>query len=331
VRKSSPTSLQALADKVGVSVSTVSRVLSGQSRLYRISPQTAERILEKARQLRVSPNPLALGLKINKTLTIGLVIPDISNPFFAGIARSVEIEAGGRGYATILCDTQDDTAREGEAIRVLRSRKVEGLVICPVGQSDRHLREFESDPIPVVLADRYFPDLKVPYVASDNYRAAYRATNHLLGHGHRRIACIQGLGDTTPNLLRVRGYRQALIDHGVAYRSSLVVGDSFSQQNGYAQTRRLLEKHPDLTAIFSLSNLIALGVLRALAEERLSVPKDISVLCFDDQPYCAFLATPMTTVEQKTPSWDGGRSRCCLNGSSIPNENPARGSCSRLA
>jgi len=180
VKKPSPTSLRTLADQAGVSVSTVSRILSGQSKRYRISPKTTQTVLEMARKLRIAPNPLARGLKVNKTLTIGLVIPDISNPFFAGIARSVEIEAQSRGYATILCDTQDDTTREVEAIRVLRFRKVEGLLICPVGQSDRHLREFEDNSMPVVLADRYFPDLKVPFVASDNYRAAYDATNYLL-------------------------------------------------------------------------------------------------------------------------------------------------------
>lgn len=298
MKKSSTTSLKTLADAVGVSVSTVSRVLNGQSQQYRISPTTAERILAKARRLQIAPNPLARGLKVNKTLTIGLVIPDISNPFFAGIARSVEIEAAARGYSTILCDTQDDTDREVEAIRVLRYRKVEGLVICPVGQSDRHLRVFESDPLPIVLADRYFLRLRLPFVASDNVRGAYEATQYLLDRGHRTIACIQGLAGTSPNTLRIRGYRRALANCRIPIRSSLIVGDSFTQQNGYEQTRRLLTKRPDLTAIFAFSNLIALGVLRALAEEGRAVPRDISVLCFDDQPYCAYLATPMTTVEQ---------------------------------
>ncbi len=298
MKQSTPSTLRTLADQIGLSVSTVSRILSGQASRYRISPRTAERVLAKARRLRIAPNPLARGLKVNKTLTIGLVIPDISNPFFAGIARSVETEAASRGYSTILCDTQDDTGREKEAIRVLRDRKVEGLVICPVGQSSQHLRIFESDPVPIVLVDRYFSDLKVPFVASDNVRGAYEATRYLLARGHRRIACIQGLAGTSPNTLRIRGYRLALADHRVPFRSSLIVGNSFSLQNGYDQTRRLLDQRPDLTAIFAFSNLIALGALRALSENRRSVPKDISVLCFDDQPYCAYLAPPMTTIEQ---------------------------------
>lgn len=297
MKKSTPSTLRTLADQIGVSVSTVSRILSGQASRYRISPRTSERVLAKARRFQIAPNPLARGLKVNKTLTIGLVIPDISNPFFAGIARSVETEAASRGYSTILCDTQDDTAREMEAIRVLRYRKVEGLVICPVGQSNRHLRVFESDPLPIILVDRYFPNLKLPFVASDNVRGAYEATQYLLDRGHRTIACIQGLVGTSPNTLRIRGYRRALADHRIP-RPSLIVGDSFSQKNGYDQTQRLLKKRPDLTAIFAFSNLIALGVLRALSEKGRVVPQDMSVLCFDDQPYCAYLATPMTTVEQ---------------------------------
>jgi LacI family transcriptional regulator len=291
-------SLKRIASKLGLSVTTVSRALSGQARRYRISPATETKVKNLAREVNFVPNHLARGLRLKKTLTIGLVIPDISNPFFAGIAHQVALGTRKLGYSVLLCDSQEDVALEKQALGLLRHRQVEGMVICPVGQSATHLEEIARARLPVVLVDRYFPDLPLPYVAADNLGGARAATELFLAQGHRKIACIQGLRGTTPNEQRVRGYLEAMSAYTVPPDASLIVGDSFGEACGYLETKLLLRAHPGITAILALSNLIALGVLRALAEEKRSIPGEVSLIAFDDQPYAAHLSPPLTTVAQ---------------------------------
>jgi LacI family transcriptional regulator len=293
------TTLKTIAARVGTSVSTVSRVLTGQGERYRISSETAARIRAVAGELNFSPNLLAKGLRLRRTQTIGLVIPDISNPFFAAITRIVTVEARNRGYSLLLCDTQEDTAREVEAISLLQNRMIEGLIVLPVGQHGGHVAALAGGPLPVVLVDRYFPAVPLPYVACDNRQGALIATRHLLEHGHRRIACITGLPGTTTNADRVGGYRAALAEFGVPADERLIVGDTFGSRTGYQEAKLLVKRSPDLTAILALSNLIGLGVLQALAEEGIAIPGRISLISFDDQPYAAYLATPMTAVRQR--------------------------------
>lgn len=290
--------LKAIAAQLGVSVTTVSRALNGKAAEYGISKKTEEAVRRAAKRLHFSPDPLARSLRLNRTLSLGLIIPDISNPYFAEIAKNVEMAARGGGYSVILCDSQESTHLEAESLGLLRDRKVDGLVVAPVGQSAKHLEALQGGGLPVVVIDRYFPRLRLPYVVSDNYKGTMEATSHFIENGHRVIACVQGLAETSPNHDRVRGYRAALRSHGLPVDDSLVAGSSFSEENGYVHTKLLLKKRRDITAILALSNLIALGILRALSEEGLKVPDDVSIICFDDQPYCAYLNPPLTTVDQ---------------------------------
>lgn len=290
--------LQEIADRLGVSATTVSRVLTGQARRYRISRATELAIQELARSLEFVPSPLARGLRLNQTLTVGLIIPDISNPFFAHIAQQVTLGTGHYGYSLVLADSQEDQDREVQLLSLLWHQQVEGVVVCPVGQSSQHLLEVRKTGLPIVLVDRIFPDLPLPSVSSNNFLAAQEATQHLLENGHRRIACLQGLPGTSLNELRVGGYRQALADRGIACRDDLILGDSFGETSGYRETQRLLERAEPPTAILALSNLIALGAMRALAEAKQNIPEAVSLVAFDDQPYAAYLSPPLTSVAQ---------------------------------
>ncbi len=292
------TTLKGMADRSGVSVTTISRVLSGQARRHRISHATESVVRKLAAELDFVPNQLARGLRLKKTLTIGLVIPDISNPFFAGIAQQVTLGTRKHGYSVILCDSEDSTELEIQSLGLLQSRNVEGVVLCPVGRSANHLAGFVGGKLPIVLVDRFFPELPLPYVSSDNVAGAKQATEMLITSGHRRIACLQGLHGTSPNECRVRGYKEALAGHQLPIDENLIVGDSFTEQSGYIETKLLLKTQPDVTAILALSNLNALGAVRALAEELRKVPEDVSIISFDDPPYAPYLATPMTTISQ---------------------------------
>ncbi|MCX5644526.1 MAG: LacI family DNA-binding transcriptional regulator [Phycisphaerae bacterium] len=298
MKQGSRPTLKAIAKQLGVSVTTVSRSLNGKAAEYGISKRTEEAVRKAAKKLSFSPDPLARGLRLNRTLSLGLIIPDISNPYFAEIAKNVEMAARGGGYSVILCDSQERTDLEAESLTLLRDRKVDGLVIAPVGQSAAHFEVLEDGDLPVVVIDRHFPHLRLPYVVSDNYRGAMDATDYFLKHGHRTIACVQGLAGTSPNRERVRGYQAALRSRGIPVDDSLVAGSSFSEENGYVHGKLLITRRRDITAILALSNLISLGILRALSEESLKAPDDVSIICFDDQPYCAYLNPPMTTVEQ---------------------------------
>lgn len=290
--------LKNIAIQAGVSVPTVSRVLNGKSKHYRISNETRELILKVAKELNYSPNQLARGLRLKRTNTLGYITPDISNPFFSSIARVVEKYARRQGYSIILCDSEENTDIEEDSIQLLNDRKIDGLIISPVGQATDHLKEAYNKNIPIVLIDRFFPDLDFPYVTSDNYKGSLEATSYLIDSGHTRIAYIQGLKNTSPNNERIKGFKDAHKNFGIELDESLIVGNSFGEENGYIEMKLLLKRSNKPSAVFAGSNLISLGALKALAEENMKVPDDISMISFDDQPYSKFLATPMTTVSQ---------------------------------
>jgi LacI family transcriptional regulator len=292
--------LKSIAEQLGVSATTVSRVLSGQARQYRISAKTEAAVRRLADEHNFRPNPVARGLRLQRTSTIGLVIPDISNPFFAGIVRQVTLGARDCHYSVIVCDSQENEDLEIESLELLRSRDVEGILLCPVGRSAAHLEAYEKGGVPIVLADRYFPGLQLPYVASDNYQGAKDAIRHLIENGHTRIACLQGLHHTSPNEDRLRGYKDGLTSQSLPIDESLIIGDSFGEQGGYVAMKLLLKTACEFSAVFAFSNLISLGCLRALTEEGRKVPDDVSLIAFDDQPYSAYLAAPMTTVSQSS-------------------------------
>ena len=294
------TTFESISKELGLSVSTVSRVLNGKSEKYRISKKTAELVLQTAQNFHYEPNQLARSLRLNRSNTIGLIIPDISNPFFAKIARYIERSARENGYSVIVSDSDENTEIEKYSLQFLTSRKIDGLIISPVGKDSEHLLKARNKNIPIVLIDRYFTDLKLPFVGSDNFKGALEATNYLIGNGHTRIAFIQGIGRTTVNQNRVKGFIEAFKNNNISIDSSLIVGDSFGEENGYIETKILLNVENRPTALFAASNLISLGALKALYEEKLNVPGDMSIISFDDQPYSDYLATPMTTVAQQS-------------------------------
>ncbi len=287
--------IKELANELNMSTTTVSRVLTGQEAKYRISAKTAQRVRDKIDSLGFSPNQIARNLRLKVTNTIGLAIPDISNPFFANLARSVEEELRKAGKMVLLCDTKDSTAIEMESLELLMSRKVDGLLVAPVGDQWEHLSKIN---VPMILIDRHFDNGQFPYVSTDNHNGAYVACNHLLSNGHREIACIQGLPDTSANQERLSGYKEALSTHQVSVNEAYIVGNDYSVDNGYRETKNLLNTSQPPSAIFALNNQIAIGALKAINELDLKVPDDISLISFDEQPYFELLSPPLTAVKQ---------------------------------
>ena len=290
--------LNDIAEMAGVSVSTVSRVLSGKAEQYRISESTCARVERTAGELNYRPNHLARGLRLNKTNTIGLIAPDISNPFFAAIIKRVQSLAHGLGYSLFVCNTDENLDLEIEHVNLLFKNRVDGLIAMPVGQAFHHFADWQEKGLPLVLLDRCFDDFHASSVVVDNYSGAYEAVKHLIEHGHQHIGMIQGLPGTYTNTERVRGYRDALRDHGLPVDESLIVGSDFREENGYIETKLLLNREVPPTALFATSDLITLGVLQVLDDEGLEVPRDVSVLTFDDFDFAPYLRCPLTAVRQ---------------------------------
>ena len=290
--------LKTIAKDLNLSPSTISRVLNKKAKQFRISDETVETILKYVKEKGYSPNMVARGLQASKTFTIGLMIPDISNPFFALMARYIEKAASKANYSILLVDAEEDTSKEKKQIKNMISRKVDGIIAAPVGTSFEHFSEITSRDIPLVFVDRYSNETGIPFVTSDNYMGGYLATNLFIQNGHKQIALIKGDEMIEPVKERKLGYINALKDAGIELNDHFIIGDAFSIENGYQSTLKLFNQNPRPSAILAMSNLIGLGVLEAIKETKLIIPDDLSLIIYDDQSYVSYLNPPITTVKQ---------------------------------
>jgi len=300
MKKKVNTTLGSIAKHLDISVSTVSRALNGKSEQSRISKDTTKLIIETAKKFNYEPNQLARSLRLKKTNTIGIIIPDITNPFFAKIVRWIENEARENGVSVLISDSSENTEIEKSSVQVFANRKIDGLIISPVGTESDHLDDARDKKIPIVLVDRYFKKANFPFIGSDNFNGSKEAVNFLIRNGHKRIGFIQGIRKSSVNRERTNGYKAALKENNISVDSDLIMGNEFGEENGYISAKHLLQLNKKVSSIFASSNQIALGALAAIAEEKLKIPENISVIAFDDQPYSRFLSTPMTTVMQQS-------------------------------
>ena len=287
--------IREVAESAGVSYATVSHVINN-TRL--VSQETRERVLAAMDALNYRPNALARSLRQGKTNTLGLVLPDSANPFFAEISRSIEDEAFKKGYSVFLCNTELDIQRELFYVDVLSKKQVDGIIFVAAGDQADSLDFLRSRNMPVVLIDRDLPNVEVDAVLSDNQLGGFLATRHLLSLGHTRIACIAGPSSITPSAERIIGYRRALEEVGLSYDESLILRGDYHAQSGMEITHSILQMEPRPTAIFALNDLMALGALRAAAEAGCSVPQDLAVVGYDDLEIAHFTNPPLTTIAQ---------------------------------
>ncbi len=290
-------SLSTIAERTGVSVTTVSRVLSGNAGKYRISKATEARIRAEAERCNYAPSLVAQSLRNRQTKTIGLLTPSLANPYFAEMSSFIISEVHRRGYTTIVIDTMENESNFNEGLTKLVARQVDGIIAVPCGQDHAMVEGVNSNFVPVVLVDRYYENFPLPYVTTNNYKGGYDATRLLIDAGHKSIACIQGVRTSAPNNERVRGYRDAMEEAGLK-GFEFVAGNEFSIQNGYLETKLLLSRHLKPTAIFALSNNISLGVIKATREAGLRIPEDLSLLSFDNYTYMDYMEPPLTRVGQ---------------------------------
>lgn len=288
-----------IALHANVSTATVSHVFNNTR--Y-VSPEIRDRVLRVSKELAYVPNSVARSLRSGKTRTIGLVLPDSGNPFFAEIGRHIEENAFAKGYNVIIGNTEGDPEKESFYLDTLVQKKVDGIIFVSTGTSSTSIRQLCDLRIPVVIADREVEAVdcieNVVVVLTDNFRGGVIAVEHLIGLGHRKIGCISGPSISTPSSLRTTGYRAAMQDAGLPVDERWVTPGDFSCQSGYAAARQLLERENPPTAIFCCNDMMAIGAIRAAADLGLSVPRDVSIVGFDDIALSAFMNPALTTVHQ---------------------------------
>lgn len=299
--------IEDVAARAGVSISTVSRVLNDTG--YPMRPETRQRVLEAIEELDFHPSPLARGLLGKPTQTIGLIIPDISNPYYPLLSRGVEDVASDHGYTVIFCNTDRSIAKVRRYVEVLREKQADGFIFAGGGL------ETAGEPFPaedlgqkVVLVGRHrwpFPSVQV-----DNVRAAYEATAHLVQLGHRRIAFIGGPANLTSARDRLRGYHQAVLELGAAADDTLIREGDFRSQSGYESALSLLGTPDPPTAIFAANDRMAIAAMAAAFDAGRRVPQDLAVVGFDDTPIASYVRPSLTTVA--LPSYEMGASAARL-------------------
>ena len=289
--------LETIAKNTGFSKSTISRVLNNKAYLSRISKKTVDAILDEAERCGYTPNLIAKNLRINRSQTIGLLVPSLANPYFAEIASVIIVEARKYGYTTIVADTMENENIQNTAITNILSRQVDGIIIVPCGNDPAYLEKTNKQCVPIILVDRYYENSCLPYVVTNNFAGGYMAASLLVRNGHKNIACIQGPPTAMTNRKRIEGYTAVLKENGIEDRA-IVVGNEFSIQNGYLETKLLLNDGRRPTAIFALSNNIGLGAIKAIREAKLRIPEDISLVSFDNYMYLDFLEPAITRIGQ---------------------------------
>lgn len=287
-----------VAEYAGVSVATASRALSGQG--Y-VSESARHKVRQAARQLNYRINASARSLKVKRTNTIGLIITDITNPFYSFLADGVLDCAQQNGYHVIVCATNEDPELEKDYLKVLLEKRVDGIIAVPTGKNHRMWREVQEMKTHLVLVDREIPGVSFPdLVLIDNVKGAYLATDYLIHLGHRRIGMICGPNDSTTGRDRAKGYQDALQNAGIAFDSQMMQGDSFMRESGYHSMQALLTLPEIPTAVFASNNVLGEAALVAIREKGLRIPRDMSFVMFDDVQWTSLVEPRITVVSQPT-------------------------------
>lgn len=291
------TTTRDVAMRAGVSTTTVSHVIN---RTRKVDPVTAARVERAIDELGYRPNALARSMRRGLTHTIGLIIPDIANPFFGDLARLLEDALFEAGYSVFIRNTDGDKEKEAQNIEVLLSRKVDGLLLIMASQPSDGLRHLVESGPPAVIVDRELDDLEVSQVIVENHRGGYLAGRHLLGLGHQDISVIAGPGGLGTSARRLEGFREALDGAGLSLTDARVYQGDFRASSGHEAVAEWLRLGTLPTAVFAENDLMAIGALSAAYAAGIHVPDVLSVIGFDGIAFGADVSPPLTTIVQST-------------------------------
>ena len=288
--------LKMVAEKAKVSVNTASRAINNRPD---ISLHTKKRVLQIAKELGYIRNAAAVALRTKKTGTIGVVIADNRNPFYAEVLNGIEEAAREKNYHIILANTQRDYKKEEEAINLLLAKRIDGLLITPVQDRDDDIKNLIDANIPFVVVGRDFENIEVDAVYNDEVKGGFLATEYLIKKGHKRIALIDGFLYKSPAKSRLEGYKKALNKYRISWDESLVSVGDINIEDGYERTKQMLEENLYFTAIFAYNDMMAFGSMQAIKEKGLRIPEDIGLVGYDDIPFSSLISPALTTIKLK--------------------------------
>ncbi|NOX63975.1 MAG: LacI family transcriptional regulator [Chloroflexi bacterium] len=281
-----------VAKLAGVSSQTVSRVINNKPE---VSPKTRQRVLEVIEQTGYRPSAVARGLATSRTSTIGMVVPDISNPFFSDIARGIEATAYDQGYNVFLCNSNEDPERELEVLFSLEEKQVDGVILCGLRQKTPALQDVLKRFPAIVLVNRLMDDASYPTVMVDNHKGAQKAVGHILNMGRKRVGILVGPAFSYSANQRKSGYLDAMEGAGISVEDGWIQYCTPTVEGGEEATKLLLKRHPQLDALFCFNDLVAVGAIQACGALNRRIPNDIAIVGFDDV-YLAALVTPALTT-----------------------------------
>jgi LacI family transcriptional regulator len=284
-------SIKDVARLAGVSTATVSHVIN-KTRFVR--DETTNLVLGAINKLDYQPNTLARGLRSRKTKTLGMIIPDSTNLFFAEVAQVIESAAYQKGYHIIICNTGNDAVKEMEQIEVVLAKQVDGVILISSGAATKTILKLEKSKTPFVVVDREIPNLPGYFVLVDNQLGGYLATKHLVDLGHRKIGCITGPSSISTSSRRVQGFYQALREKDLS--ESIVVKGDFSLLSGTQAMDKILSSSETPSAVFVCNDMMAVGAMMSAMSHGLNIPDDLSVVGFDDIQLAKSLCPGLTTI-----------------------------------
>jgi LacI family transcriptional regulator len=288
--------LRDVARAAGVHPGTASRALNSNTRAL-VNDDTARRVLDIATELGYRPNPIARGLKTNRSYTVGVLIPDLTNPLFPPVVRGIEDRLTEAGYTSLIANTENDATRERIDFEAMRARQVDGFITATARLDDELLSDMVAAGQFIVLVNRRLRDALVPSVAPDDRMGTRLAVEHVFALGHRRIAHLGGPQNLSTGHERHIGFVETMERLGLAGDGAPIgFADGFTEADGARACRELLDAHPDVTAIVAANDLIALGCYDVLAERGLMCPADISIVGFNDMPFADRFNPPLTSV-----------------------------------
>ncbi|MBS3787675.1 MAG: LacI family DNA-binding transcriptional regulator [Candidatus Bipolaricaulota bacterium] len=290
------TTMKEVAERAGVSVTTVSHVINGTR--Y-VSPELTERVEKAIEGLDYHPDPLAQGLSKGKTNTLALVVSDVANPFFPKVARGVEDCALENDYSTILCNTDEDTAKEKKYLSLLIEKNVDGLIVAPASQGTTNLSVAMDRDVPLVLIDRFLDQMEVDQVYSNNFLGSKQGVEHLIELGHERIGIISEINTISTFSQRIQGYREALEKNKLPYKEEYVRQAGLEIEGAYQAAESLLTHCEEITAIFSTNDLMTEGILQYFKDDDIQCPEEVSLLAFDDPTWASSFNPSITAIAQR--------------------------------
>jgi LacI family transcriptional regulator len=291
-----PATLRDVARLAGVHPGTASRALNAETRSL-VKDDTLQRVLSAAESLSYQPNPIARGLRTSRSFTVGVVIPDITNPLFPPIVRGIEDTLNPAGYTALLANTDNDPERERHALGTLRARQVDGLITATARRDDEALEEIIELGLPIALVNRRFVDHRLPVAAVDDRAGTRLAVQHLAALGHQRIAFLGGPQALSTGNERHDGFLDSMREAGLEPDERLILcGEAFTEPEGARLARELLGRGEPFTAIVAGNDLMVLGCFDVFAKEGVHCPRDVSVVGFNDMTFAARFSPPLTTV-----------------------------------